>query len=201
MQEEFNPDSVRPPRGGRRHSSGGRNTIGVNLERIRFVIGIGNPDERYEQTYHSVGLLAVKYLAPGEFQTPGARRFSYAKAGDVVYALSETPMNASGDAVREFLAYFKGAPDALLLVHDDSDIDLGAYKFSFGRGSAGHAGVESVITALGTNKFWRLRIGIRGGEEERKAGDFVLSRIASEHEAALENVFAAIRRTLQGVGT
>ncbi len=168
-----------------------------NPRDIGFIIGIGNPGETYERTYHNAGLRAVKRLAPDEWTAPASKHFLYAKAGRFTYGCSATFMNESGRAVSEFCSYFKTEPERLLLVHDDSDIRLGDYKFSFGRGSAGHAGVESVIAALGTDKFWRLRIGIRDENEKRKAEDFVLRRIPKRREQLLETVFETIRRTLE----
>lgn len=86
-------------------------------------------------------------------------------------------------------------PEEVLIVHDDSDIALGNFKLSFGRGSAGHKGVESIINALGTKNFWRLRLGIRpqerGGLEaaRKKAEEFVLRKISAKDRKTLGEVF------------
>ena len=83
--------------------------------------------------------------------------------------------------------------EEFLVVHDDSDIALGRYKLSFDRSSGGHKGVQSIIDALGTQAFWRLRIGIRKppavGEKRKRAEELVLESIASEDEAVLSAVF------------
>lgn len=109
-------------------------------------------------------------------------------------------MNESGSAVKNSLKYFKTSPDELLIIHDDSDILIGEYKLSFERGSGGHKGIESIIKHLKTNKFWRIRIGIRppsrSGTPRKKAEEFVLKNISPEHKRLLMSVFAAIAKQI-----
>lgn len=77
-----------------------------------------------------------------------------------VLVAPETFMNKSGEAVKKAQLLFKTKPEKIFVVHDDADIPLGRTKLSFNRDSAGHKGVESVMRALGTKKFWRFRVGI-----------------------------------------
>ena len=86
-------------------------------------------------------------------------------------------MNRSGAFVEKTLNKHKIKPEELIVVHDDSDIELGKYKISFGRGSAGHNGVQSIINTLKTKDFWRLRIGIgKISDQKTKAEEFVLKK-------------------------
>ncbi len=148
---------------------------------LKIIVGLGNPDPKYENTYHNVGFLFLDFLGKG------------VKSG--VY------MNESGKFVAKEIKKAGTKPGELLLAHDDSDIALGNYKFSFGRGAAGHHGVESVQATLKTKDFWRLRIGIRPpqkeGEERMKALDFVLKKISPADKAVLEKVFAEIAEKLK----
>lgn len=89
-------------------------------------------------------------------------------------------MNGSGNAVKEALKYFKSKRSELLLVHDDSDLESGKWKLGFGRGAAGHRGVESAIASLNSPDFWRARIGVRN--RKGKAGDFVLKNLIGRPE-------------------
>ena len=108
-------------------------------------------------------------------------------------------MNESGRAISAAIKYFKIKPEEILIVHDDSDIEIGKYKISFGRGSAGHNGVESIIKSLKTKDFWRLRIGIRPNirinqskisiNQRLKASAFVLKKISKKDLKILEKVF------------
>lgn len=164
---------------------------------LKLIIGLGNPDSEYQNTYHNVGFLFVDFLGKG--------------------VKSEVYMNESGKFVSKEVK--KAAPSAgkpafklenLLIVHDDSDIELGKYKLSFGRGSAGHHGVESIQAALKTKDFWRLRIGIRSKADlpaealpadrqvpRAKAGKFVLKKISARDKKILEGVFESAAKNLE----
>lgn len=105
-------------------------------------------------------------------------------------------MNESGRFVVNMVRKYNIKPEKILIVHDDSDIESGKYKFSFGRGSAGHKGVESVINALKTKNFWRLRIGIRPKKVLRKkAEEFVLKKITKKDLAVFNKVLEESLKT------
>ncbi|MEE8131931.1 MAG: aminoacyl-tRNA hydrolase [Candidatus Paceibacterota bacterium] len=153
--------------------------------KIKLIIGLGNPGSQYTLTYHNVGFLAVDYLTKNLINSK------------LVIIKPKTFMNKSGKAVAEAKKRFKVKSEEILIIHDDSDIELGKYKFSFGRGSAGHKGIESIIKALKTKNFWRLRIGIRSkkvglsAEARRaKAEDFVLKKITKKDLLIFNEVFS-----------
>jgi PTH1 family peptidyl-tRNA hydrolase len=169
-------------------------------ESIRIILGIGNPDEEYGGTYHNVGKQALDELAAASgsspsFQAPSRKHFAFAQIGGRIYAKSLTYMNESGLAAREALDYFKLTPGELLVAHDDSDMTLGSYKFSFDQRSAGHRGIDSIIGSLGTQEFYHLKIGIRPAAEEvrQKALDFVLKKISKADQEILAAVWERIR--------
>jgi len=149
-----------------------------NPARIKLIIGLGNPGKEYQNTYHNVGFLAVDYLAKNP---PNYKSDAY--------------MNQSGPWVLKEIKKNGIKPEELLIVHDDSDIKIGNYKFSFGRGAAGHKGIESVIKALRTKNFWRLRIGIRP-IGRTKAAAFVLKKIKPADKRNLETVFRKIQNKI-----
>ena len=107
-------------------------------------------------------------------------------------------MNESGNFVKKEIKKRNLPPSALLVVQDDSDIAIGAYKLSFDRGAAGHKGVASIVKALGTEKFWRLRIGIRpkNAKARAKAGEFVLKKISAGDKKELAAVFEETTQVL-----
>lgn len=163
----------------------------VNIKEIKLVIGLGNPGKKYEETYHNAGFLAVDFLlknnfpdAPKElkFKVPRLKNFGYVETNGLIFIKPVVFMNNSGKAIEEALRYFSIKPEETLIVHDDSDIELGNLKVSFNRGSAGHKGVESIIRILKTQNFYRLRIGIGKnnppvGISRKKAEDIVLKKI------------------------
>lgn len=140
------------------------------------VVGLGNPGKEYEKTRHNAGRSAVELFARQE----GFEDFIYNKTNHALVAkgevdgervtlvLPETMMNLSGRAVAALIKTPKSAKD-LLVVHDDLDLPLGTIKMVFGRGSGGHKGVESVMRAIKTKDFTRIRIGISAAGKKNQA--------------------------------
>lgn len=170
-------------------------------EQIKIVAGLGNPGLAYGNTYHNVGFLALDYLSLGtpENEWRKSKKFSYLKVDKLILVKPGVFMNKSGEALKQALRYFKTKPENLLVVHDDSDIELGKYKIAFSRGAAGHRGVASVINNLKTNDFWRVRIGVRN--RRGKAGDFVLEKIKRPEEKILAPVLQYLGKILDISGS
>ncbi len=147
---------------------------------ISLAIGLGNNNPQYEHTYHNVGFLMIDWLN--------------AKPEKLPIGLYRTSgfMNESGASVKKILRESGSAPEELLVIHDDSDIELGQYKLSFDRGAAGYEGAQNVIDQIGTKRFYRLRLGIRPHEkpgERKKADEFVLKNISKTNLKILDYVF------------
>jgi PTH1 family peptidyl-tRNA hydrolase len=169
----------------------------------KILVGLGNPDPQYANTYHNVGRIALEKIARGS-ETGASRAFpwekhknlfEYLETDRAIFVRPLTYMNESGKAVREALKKFSSSPASLssrlFVLHDDSDITIGNYKISFARNSAGHKGVQSVIDAVKTKEFSRIRIGIRPAREvkRQKAGEFALKTISPSHQKVLDAVF------------
>ncbi|MBI2409481.1 aminoacyl-tRNA hydrolase [Candidatus Kaiserbacteria bacterium] len=168
------------------------------------ILGLGNPGKEYEKTRHNAGRSAAELFARqekfGDFvfnkkanALVSARTVGSAKL-EVV--LPETMMNASGKAVSAFIKTPKAAKN-LLVIHDDLDLPLGTLKMVFARGSGGHKGVESIMRAIKTQNFARLRIGIsaagrrnqaRKVSGEEKVLKHVIGKWKPGEEAALKKV-------------
>lgn len=179
-----------------------------------LIIGLGNPDREFENTYHNVGALAVEWLARRSAEraalgdteggsTPRFRPykglFSYVKIGGLTFVRPLVYMNESGHAVAEAMRTQGFGTKDIVIVHDDSDIPVGEFKRARGGGAAGHKGVRSVIDHLRTEDFARIRIGIREQDEShrKKAGDFVLSPITAADKETFEKVFEKIERSVR----
>src|SRR3989344_2141100 len=119
------------------------------MNKIKLIVGLGNPGKEYEHTRHNMGFLFIEVLE---------NNFKNKK---IILAKTQAFMNKSGTAVLALIKQLKTKPENVLIVHDDIDISWGNFKLSFGRSSAGHKGIESVIKSLKTKNFWRLRIGIQ----------------------------------------
>ena len=140
------------------------------------IVGLGNPGKEYEKTRHNAGRSAVELVAKssdiGEFVFNKASNALVAKgsidAENATLVLPETMMNLSGKAVAAFVKSPKAAKN-LIVVHDDLDLPLGTIKMVVGRGSGGHKGVESIMRAIKTKDFARIRIGISAAGKKNQA--------------------------------
>ena len=150
-----------------------------------LVVGLGNPGREYERTRHNVGWMVVDELARrhgGSFRSKFSGKLAETRVGELRLALlkPETYMNESGRSVAAAAGFFKLAPESLLVVHDDVDLDEGRLQARLGGGLAGHNGLRSLAQHLGTQDFLRLRIGVGRPErgDRRPVADYVLSPFA-----------------------
>lgn len=140
---------------------------------MKLIVGLGNPGEKYQETRHNIGQRVVDALVGEEVAARLYKPRSF--------------MNLSGPEVAEQLRFHKINPADLLVIHDELDLPLGEVRLQHGRSSAGHHGVDSIIDELGTNAFWRLRIGI-GPRGEVPGDQFVLERFNKVEEDKLKKV-------------
>lgn len=167
--------------------------------RLKLIIGLGNPGDEYRNTYHNAGHLALDYfaskLAPDEaWKSPSSGGFSYIKTENLILAKTEGFMNVSGGSVAKACRFFKIEPAELAVAHDDSDQELGRFKLAFDQRSAGHHGIDSIIASLGTQAFWRGKVGIR--TVKGKAEHFVLRPISKSNLEELQRVFQELMEKL-----
>lgn len=156
-----------------------------------MIVGLGNPGAEYRDTYHNAGIRALSLLAPhAAFEAASTKTFLFAKENGRIFIQPLTFMNESGIAVRDALRYFGKTPNDLLVIHDDADIPLGELRLQFGRGAAGHHGIESITHHLGTTAFWRARIGIEQRtpllKRRVKAMKYVLRPVTRAHAPLLQ---------------
>jgi peptidyl-tRNA hydrolase, PTH1 family len=147
-----------------------------------LVVGLGNPGREYERNRHNVGAMVVDELARrhgGSWRSKFSGRVAEIRLDGHKIALlkPETYMNESGRSVGAAAAFFKVAPEAVLVVHDESDLEAGRLQLRLGGGLAGHNGLRSVAQHLGTPDFLRLRIGVGRPErgDPRPLADYVLA--------------------------
>ncbi len=155
-----------------------------------LVVGLGNPGREHANTRHNVGWMVVDELARrhgGSFRSKFSGQLAETRIDDARVALlkPETYMNVSGRSVQPAARFFKVEPDALLVVHDEGDFDLGRLQARRGGGLAGHNGLRSIAQQLGTQEFLRLRIGVGRPErgDPRPLADYVLSDFEPHDDA------------------
>jgi peptidyl-tRNA hydrolase, PTH1 family len=155
-----------------------------------LVAGLGNPGREYERNRHNVGWMVVDELAGrhgGSWRGKFSGRVADVRVDGARLALvrPETYMNESGRSVAAAARFYKVEPSALLVVHDESDLDVGRLQARLGGGLAGHNGLRSVASALGTPDFLRLRVGVGRPErgDPRPLADYVLSDFEPHDDA------------------
>ncbi len=198
---------------------------------MKLIVGLGNPGEKYKNTRHNLGFMAVEQFMQ-DFESVEKSVWKESaklkskilqiewkpKAGaleKVILALPQTHMNNSGMAVGLLSSYYKIDAADIWVAHDELDLPIGAMRIRFGGAAAGHKGVESIIESMGTDRFWRFRLGIgiahpHTGRDARETGitpkisrqfmgnidDYVLSQFGhADHRKARE----LIKRTADAI--
>lgn len=171
--------------------------IKKRLKTMHLIVGLGNPDKKYEKTKHNVGFDALDELIDA-YQIPSsgiAMKGMYGKgiiSGERVMVMKPlTYMNLSGNAVRAFTDYYRIDPaEELIVIYDDVDLPAGQVRIRK-KGSAGsHNGMKSILQMLGTDEFVRIRIGIGPKPEKWDLADYVLAPFPKEERRSVEEVLA-----------
>jgi len=164
---------------------------------IRLIVGLGNPGPEYEQTRHNAGFWLVDQLAAHRLTREAKYNALAAKttiAGKEVWLLEpQTYMNRSGQSVGALARFFKIAADEILVAHDELDLAPGIARIKKGGSSGGHNGLKDITAALGTQDYWRLRIGIghpRAMNLQQAVVDFVLHRPRREEQLLIDDAVA-----------
>jgi PTH1 family peptidyl-tRNA hydrolase len=167
---------------------------------IRLIVGLGNPGPEYEQTRHNAGFWLVDNLAQAHGRSLAREARFHGLAGklrigphDVWLLEPQTYMNRSGQSVGALARFYRIAPDEVLVVHDELDLAPGVARLKRGGSSGGHNGLKDITAALGTQDYWRLRIGIGHPRQMNLAQpvvDFVLHRPRREEQDAIDGALA-----------
>jgi PTH1 family peptidyl-tRNA hydrolase len=162
---------------------------------MKAIIGLGNPGIGYEGTRHNVGFLVLDQWCKNHGLKYKARfrgKFAEERVGDekVLVLKPQTYMNLSGMAAAELSGFYQLESQDILIVHDDIDLALGRLRLRAQGSAGGHNGLKSIQTHLGTQSYWRLKIGVGRPEGEDDVADYVLSPFAKTEKKVLEDVVA-----------
>lgn len=177
---------------------------------MKIIVGLGNPGEKYKNTRHNAGFLALDFLLSfdgfmdakpsHEFKS---EIFSWLNAEDekIIFVKPQTYMNDSGQALKVICNFYKMNLAAdLLVVHDDTDLPFGTIRKADSSSAAGHNGVQSIIDNLGTQDFRRIRIGVetRATRDEMPTDVFVLQNFSDEELKKLrEEIFPKVETEIK----
>ncbi len=150
-----------------------------------LIVGLGNPGPRYAATRHNIGFAVVDLLADrigGRFKAHRSRcEIVEARLSGIPVVLAKpmSYMNESGGPVNAAARFFKTPVERIVVAHDDLDLDYGAIRLKQGGGAGGHNGLRSMISALGSPEFARVRFGIGRPPGRQDPADFVLREFAT----------------------
>lgn len=171
---------------------------------IRLLVGLGNPGPEYEATRHNAGFWWIDAVA-GRWRAALAPDRTYHGLVARVNLPGREPlwllepmtfMNLSGKSVAALARFFKIAPGEILVVHDELDLQPGQAKLKLGGSAAGHNGLKDIHSQLGTQDFWRLRLGIGHPGVKAEVVNYVLKRPSPEHREAID---LAIDRSIESL--
>ena len=160
---------------------------------IRLFVGLGNPGTEYAATRHNAGFwwidalasqLGVQLVPERSYQALAAR--VNRQSGPIWLLQPMTFMNRSGVSVATLARFFKIEPAQILVVHDELDLQPGQAKLKFGGSAAGHNGLKDIHAMLGTQDFWRLRLGIGHPGVKAEVVNYVLKKPSAEHRDAID---------------
>lgn len=158
----------------------------------RLIVGLGNPGPEYAATRHNAGFWLAELIA-GKLGAELRRESRFhglvanARDAGLWILLPQTYMNRSGQAVLALAHFYRILPDQILVLHDELDIPPGALRLKFGGGLGGHNGLKDIASHLGTQDFWRLRIGIGHPGDRNEVVGYVLKPARQEEQAEIDS--------------
>lgn len=166
---------------------------------MKLIVGLGNPGEKYENTRHNAGFIVIEKLksknenfSDWQFNKKFNTEISEGKIDGkkIILLKPQTFMNNSGRTVAAAARFYKIKPADILIIHDDIDLPLGKMRIKQGGSSGGHRGVESIITALGSENFVRLKIGVAPEARPKNfdAAKFVLKKFAKAEKKTVSDI-------------
>ena len=166
----------------------------------QLIVGLGNPEPKYDKTRHNIGFDAVDALArTWQISWSENRRFQglfgegRGPRGDKVLLLKPlTYMNRSGQAIRAVTDWYKLSPESVLIVYDDMDLAVGRLRLRLSGSAGGHNGMKSAIAHLGTQNFPRLRIGIGKSSIDKDTVSHVLGKFSPQETQIMSEVLQLV---------
>ena len=175
---------------------------------MKLIVGLGNPGDEYKLTPHNLGFLVVDRVASErgiEIRNRRCRALTgRIQVGEepVLLAKPETYMNLSGLSVRELVAEYELRPETdLIVVQDELDFPLGTLRIQTRRSSAGHNGIESIIGALGTQDFLRIRMGVAPERKVEDGQSYLLSPFRKADVAVVEGMIETAADAVKAILT
>ncbi len=165
---------------------------------MKLIVGLGNPGKEYTNTRHNIGFMVLdNYLENATWHSKFQASYTELKISNelVIFVKPETYMNLSGTSVVQFANFYKISSENILVIHDDLDLPLGTYRLKINSSSGGHNGIKSIINALNTNAFARLKIGV-SKNKDIATKDYVLGKFTPDELNTITNLYPTFNRII-----
>ena len=156
---------------------------------MKLVVGLGNPGKEYEKTRHNIGFMVLdNYLGNVKWSTKfnGDYYETNINGEKYIFVKPLSYMNLSGGVVSQFVKFYKLTFEDVLIIHDDLDLPVGAYRIKCNSSAGGHNGIKDIIKALGTDSFARLKVGV-SNNKEMDTKDYVLGNFSKSDLTTIFN--------------
>ena len=169
---------------------------------MKVIVGLGNPDRKYEGTRHNIGFAAIDYLED-KYKIPvttkkhkGMIGSGYMEGEKVLFVKPYTYMNLSGECLRSVMDFYKLEPEDFIVIYDDINLEVGQLRIRKKGSAGGHNGIKSIISHLGSQEFPRIRIGVGEKPKEYDLADYVLGHFTKEelkiYDEAMPKIAGAV---------
>ena len=147
---------------------------------MKLIIGLGNPGDKFNNTRHNIGFESLDLFAQkNNIKFLKKHKSFFYKSNGFILLKPQTFMNLSGDAVAEVVKFYKIKLEDILIVYDDVSLEFGKIRTKFSGSSGGQNGVKDIITKLGTDQFWRTKLGV-GFDKRYELSKWVLSKFKKD---------------------
>jgi len=162
---------------------------------MRLVVGLGNPGKKYKYNRHNIGFAVLdSFIKKFDLKFKRRTKYDYLMSDDVLFIKPKIYMNRSGDAVTSVLTKYR--IDEILVIVDDIHLPIGEIRIRKDGGNGGHNGLKSIVDALGSSEFGRIRIGV-GAPFEKDLSNYVLSDFSKKEVSKLNVVFDLLNILLE----
>lgn len=164
---------------------------------MKLVIGLGNPENKYNFTRHNTGFLALDFyfkLKGLDWNSKPRLGALWGRQDDIIFIKPQDFYNNSGQAVRDYMRYYKISTSDIMVICDDFNLEFGKVRYRSSGSAGGNNGLKSITTELGTEEFPRLRIGTENKKIRDKIGDvdFVLAKFTPEEKVLLPAILKEV---------
>ena len=170
-----------------------------------LIAGLGNPGDKYKNNRHNIGFQIINtyltYFSQNKFVDKFDSEYTSINFRENKLHLlkPKTFMNESGKAINKCISFFKIPLENLIVIYDEMDLSTGNVRIKFGGGSAGHNGVKSIISCLGSEKFTRIRIGIGKPINKEKINSYVLSNFSNNELNLFNEIKTNIKYIIEDI--